>query len=109
MVPSIVDRYISVGFFEVIVTAATFLSSFPTTFQDAPASVLLKRPSRMATNMILGSSGFTAKPFTVRLVGRPPTKFHPQKQSALRCRPVEVPAYRNIPPMPVEMFTEVRT
>jgi hypothetical protein len=46
----------------------------------------------MATYMTWAFVGSTAKPFTVRLVGRPPTSFHPQKQSGLRWRPAAVPA-----------------
>src|SRR5574341_870829 len=90
--PSPIETKISAGFFELMATVATFLIPLPTSFQDAPASTLLKSPSRMAAYMIFGSPGFTARPFTVLLVGRPPTSNHPQKQSGLRCNPVDVPA-----------------
>ena len=55
-------------------------------------AVLLKSPSRIALYMTFAFVGSTAKPFTVRLVCRPPTSFHPQKQSGSRWRPSAVPA-----------------
>src|SRR3970282_1294533 len=69
-----------------------FLSSLATGFQLSPASALRNSPSRIAANITFGFSGFTANPFTVRRVGRPPTGFHPQKQSGFRRSPSAVPA-----------------
>lgn len=92
IVPSMVETYTSLGRFGFTATAAGFLSPFPMGFQLSPVSVDLKSPSRIATYMTLALVGSTAKPFTVRLVGRPPTSFHPQKQSGSRQRPSAVPA-----------------
>src|SRR3990172_482658 len=109
MIPSNVAANSSLGFLGLTVTAARFFGSFPTSFHVSPPFVLLKSPSRVAAYRILGSWGSTATPFTVRFAGRPPATFHPQKQSGLNCSPSAVPATRKIPPIPVEMLSELST